>query len=60
SVKVKNVIGIDTAKDDKFACSFHHFCSRESAPPDPGGACPAFLFLYCPSDRCQSESHITA
>ncbi|WP_440137002.1 hypothetical protein, partial [Klebsiella pneumoniae] len=30
SVKVKNVIGIDTAKDDKFACSFHHFCSRES------------------------------
>ena len=46
--KVKNVIGIDAAKDDKFACGFHYFCSRESAPPDSGGACPAFLFYIVP------------
>ena len=37
------MIGIDTAKDDKFACSFHHFCSGKARHRDP--VAHALLFI---------------
>ena len=47
--KVKNVIGIDTAKDDEVACGFHGWVVHLRAPPVlPGGVCHTFLY-WCPS-----------
>jgi hypothetical protein len=47
--KVKNVIGIDTAKDDEVTCGFHnHECPIKSATGISGGACHTFLFTLSP------------
>lgn len=58
SVKVKNVIGIDIVKDDKFVCSFYYFCFWESVLLGFGGVCFVFFFLYCFLDCCQFELYI--
>ena len=34
-VEIKDVIGVDTAKDDKFACGFHNQYSRKSRHRNP-------------------------
>ena len=48
--KVKNVIGIDTAKDDEVACGFHvSRCPSESATGLTRWRMPHFSFIWCPS-----------
>ena len=34
-VEIKDVIGVDTAKDDKFACGFHNQYSRKARHRNP-------------------------